>query len=225
MKLFVCALLFTVCGAVAQTTPPRSTVQATGTASVSVTPDQATINVSAVTSAATAQEAANQNATLATTIQQSIAQALGSSGSVKTIGYSVSPNYNFPRDGSPAVLTGYTVTNSIQVTLNDLTIVGKVIDSATSGGASRVDSLQFTLKDDTDARSQALKAAVVKAKAKADAMAGSLGLKTSTVLVIQESGAVVTPLTGLAPTAGASTPVTPGQLTVTGNVTISVEMQ
>lgn len=199
-------------------------MQATGTASVSVTPDQATINVSAVTSAATAQEAASQNATLATTIQQAIAQALGSSGSVKTIGYSVSPNYNYPKDGGPPVLVGYTVTNSIQVMLNDLTITGKVIDAATAGGATRIDSLQFTLKDDTDARSQALKAAVVKAKAKADAMAGSLGLKTSTVLVIQESGAVVTPLTGVTVGAGTTTPVTPGQLTVTGNVTISVEM-
>jgi len=223
MKLLICALLLTTAGAFGQTAPPRSTVQATGTASVSVTPDQAQINVSAVTSAATAQEAANQNATLATTVQQAIAQALGTSGSVKTIGYSVTPNYNFPRDGSPAVLIGYTVTNSIQVTLNDLTIAGKVIDSATQAGASRIDSLQFTLKDDTEARSQALKAAVLKAKAKADAMAASLGLKTTSVLVIQESGAVVTPLTGVAGTA-ASTPITPGQLTVTGNVTISVEM-
>ena len=203
-------------------TPPRSTVQASGTDNVSVTPDQAQINVSAVTQASTAQEAASQNATIATAIQSALAQAIGGSGNVKTVNYSVTPNYLYPQNASP-VLTGYTVTNTIQVTLNDLSITGKVIDTATQSGASRIDSLQFTLKDDTDARSQALKAATVKAKAKAEAMAASLGLKTGGVLVIQESGAVIQPLTTPG-TAVASTPVQPGQLTVTGNVTISVEL-
>jgi uncharacterized protein YggE len=207
--------------------PARGSVQATGTASVSVTPDQAQINVSAVTTAPTAQDAANQNATVATNILQQLTQALGSSGTVKTVYYSVTPNYNFPRDGSPAVLTGYTVTNSMQATLNDLSITGKIIDTATQAGATRIDSLSFTLKDDTDAKSQALKAAVVKAKSKADAMAASLGLKTGPVTVIQESGAViVNDLRTGAPTGvGTSTPVAVGPLTVTGNVTISVEMQ
>jgi len=157
---------------------PRS-VQATGTASISVTPDQAQINVSAVTQAATAQEAAGQNATIATNIQGALAQALGNSGTVKTVNYSVNPIYTYGKDGT-STLTGYTVTNTIQVTLNDLTITGKVIDTATQAGASRIDSLQFTLKDDTDARSQSLRAATVRAKAKADAMAASVGQKTGT---------------------------------------------
>jgi uncharacterized protein len=204
-------------------TPQPSTVQATGTGSVSVTPDQAQINVSAVTQASTAQDAANQNATIATNIQAQLTQALGSSGTVKTVNYSVSPNYKFATDGTSTLL-GYTVTNSIQVTLNDLSITGKIIDTATQAGATRVDSLQFTLKDDTDARSQALRAATLRAKAKADAMAASVGLKTGSFLVIQESGAVVQPLTtGVAPGA-AATPVTPGQLSVTGNVTIAVQL-
>jgi uncharacterized protein YggE len=203
--------------------PQRSTVQSTGTASISVTPDQAQINVSAITQAATAQDAVSQNATIATNIQTQLAQALGTSGTVKTVSYSVNPTYTYAKDGT-ATLTGYTVTNSIQVTLNDLSITGKVIDTATQAGASRIDSLQFTLKDDTDARSQALKAATLKAKAKADAMAASVGLKTGAFLVIQESGAVVQLLTPGGTAGTASTPVQPGQLSVTGNVTISVEL-
>ncbi len=192
-------------------------------ASVSVTPDQAQINVSAITQAVTAQDAANQNATIATNIQSQLAQALGTSGTVKTVNYSVTPNYTYHNDGT-SVLNGYTVTNSIQVTLNDLTITGKVIDTATQAGASRIDGLSFSLKDDTDARSQALKAATLKAKAKADAMAASVGLKTGSFLVIQEYGAVVQPLTTIAAPGATATPVQPGQLNVTGNVTIAVEL-
>lgn len=223
MKL-VCSLVFlTALSGLAQTPQPRATVQATGTASVSVTPDQAQISVSAVTQAATAQDAANQNATIANNIQTQLAQALGSSGTVKTTNYSVTPNYNYPNNGPP-VLVSYTVTNTIQVTLNDLSITGKIIDTATQAGATRIDSLTFTLKDDTDARSQALKAATVKAKAKADAMASSVGLKTGSFLAIQEAGAVVQPVTVSTPGTSASTPVQPGNLNVTGNVTIAVEL-
>jgi uncharacterized protein YggE len=220
MKL-ICALLLTF-SAMAQT-PQRSTVQANGNATISVTPDQAQINVSVVTQAATAQDASSQNATIATNVQAQLTQVLGSSGTVKTISYSVSPNYNYPQNGPP-VLTGYTVTNSIQVTLNDLTITGKIIDTAVQSGATRIDSLSFTLKDDTDARSQALKAATLKAKAKADAMAASVGLKTGAFLVIQESGAVVQSIITNAPGTTATTPVQPGTVGVTGNVTIAVEL-
>ena len=204
-------------------TPQRSSVLATGTGSVSVTPDQAQINVSAITQAATAQDATTQNATIAANIIAQVTQALGGSGTVQTVNYSVSPVYSYPKDGSAAVLTGYTVTNSIQVTLNNLTIAGKIIDTAVQAGASRIDSLQFSLKDDSSARAQALSAATLKAKAKAAAMASSVGLKTGSFITIQESGAMVqaVTLTG-APTA--TTPIQSGNLTVTGNVTISMDL-
>ena len=222
MKLVCCLLVFAALSATAQVTP-RAAVEATGTATISVTPDQAQINISAITQAPSAQDAVSQNATIAANIIGQVTQAVGSSGAVKTVAYAVSPNYTYPQN-APAVLSGFTVTNTIQVTLTDLTITGKIIDTATQAGASRIDSLQFTLKDDTDARSQALRAATVKAKAKADAMAASVGLKTGNFFAIQEAGAVVQPMR-LGATAGtAATPVQAGTLDVTGNVTISVEL-
>src|SRR5580700_4014269 len=99
MKILSTLFLITALSVSAQG-PQRSTVQATGTGSVAVTPDQAQIDVSAITQAATAQDAASQNATLATNIQAQVAQVLGTSGSVKTINYSVSPNYTVAKDGT-----------------------------------------------------------------------------------------------------------------------------
>ncbi len=203
-------------------TAARSTVVASGTASVSVSPDQAQINVSAVTQAATAQDATSQNATIASNIISQLTQALGSSGTVQTVSYSVNPVYT--TQGGNSVLTGYTVTNNIQVTLNDLTITGKIIDTAVQAGASRIDSLQFTLKDDSAARAQALGAATNKAKALATAMATSVGLTASSFVTIQEFGASVLAPTTLGTAAPTATPVQPGQLTVTGNVTISMQL-
>ena len=212
--LFLCAALTLS----AQTTLPRSVITATGQASVSVTPDQARIDASVVTQAATAQDAGNQNASITTNVIAQVKQALGTTGTVQTVSYSINPNYN-----STGTLTGYTVTNTIQIVLNDLTRTGPVVDTATQAGATRINSLQFTLKDDSAPRSQALQSAVVKAKAKADAMASSLGLRTRAVLVIQESGAAIQSLvTSFAPTT--ATPVLPGDVSVQGNVTIEVEL-
>ncbi len=150
-------------------------------------------------------------------------QALGASGTVQTIGYSVNPVY--ATQGGNSVLTGYMVTNSIQATLNDLTLTGTIIDTAVQAGASRVDSLSFSLKDDTSARSQALAAATTKAKALATAMATAAGLQPGRFITIQEAGAtVLTPTTlGSAPTSS-TTPIQSGQLTITGSVTISMQL-
>jgi uncharacterized protein YggE len=221
MKLVVSFFILTALNAMAQG-PSRSSVVASGTASVSVTPDQAQINVSAVTQAATAQDATSQNATIAANIIAQETQALGGSGTVQTVNYSVNPVYT--TQGGNTVLTGYMVTNSIQVTLNDLTMTGKIIDTAVQAGASRIDSLQFTLKDDSSARSQALGVATTKAKTLAAAMAASVGLQTGPFITIQESGTVVATPTTLGTAAPTTTPIQPGQLTVTGNVTISMQL-
>jgi uncharacterized protein YggE len=222
MKSAWLALFLTAALASAQTTGAgsRSSVRSTGDGSVSVTPDQARVQVSAITQATTAQTAATQNASIAANIIAQLTSALGTSGTVKTVSYTISPTYNYPAGGTP-VLTVYTVTNTIEVMLSDVTIAGKIVDTATQAGATRIDSLQFSLKDDTAARTQALRAATLKAKSKADAMAASVGLKTGAIIVIQESGAVVQPLTS---TLAAATPIQPGTLNVTANVTLEVEL-
>ena len=102
-------------------------------------------------------------------------------------------------------------------------MTGKIVDTATGAGATRIDGLQFGLKDDSAARAQALKAAVQKARSKADAMASGVGLKVGTVIVVQESGAVEIPVT-TALAATPSTPIVTGSLTVTGSVIIEAEL-
>jgi hypothetical protein len=217
MRLVASFFLLALLSAPAQT-GNRSTVVASGTASISVTPDQAQIDVSAVTQAASAQDATSQNATIAANIIAQVTQALGTSGTVQTVNYSVNPTYN-----NQGNLTGYSVTNTIQVTLNDLTITGKIIDTAVQAGASRIDSLQFTLKDDSGPRAQALAAATNKAKTLANAMAAAAGLQATSFITIQEAGAtVVSPTLGTA--APTTTPIQSGQLTVTGTVTISMQL-
>ena len=199
-------------------------VQAVGNASVSATPDQALIQLSVVTMAVSATDASNQNATQVNAVLAALAGVLGPNANIKTLSYSLTPNYNFPQNG-PQVLTGYTAQNTVQVTLTDLSLIGKVIDTGIQSGANRVQGLSFGLQNDQPVRTQALKAATVQAKANADAMAAGLGLTTGSIILIQE-GATVTPSPVLlaAASAAPSTPIETGVVNIQASVTIQVSI-
>jgi uncharacterized protein YggE len=205
------------------TRPPF--VRAVGQGNISVQPDLANIDFSVITTAGTAQSAASQNATQVATLLAALQTLLGSTGNTQTIGYSLSPNYNYPPGGNP-VLTGYTASNTIQVAASDLSMVGTIIDTGVQAGATNVQSLQFTLKNPDPATQQALAAATTQAKAHAAAMASGVGMHTGTVNSIQENVSTnVTPVNG-APgaTAATTTPVLPGLVYIQATVTLEVAL-
>jgi uncharacterized protein YggE len=207
-------------------TPPS--IRVSGEATVTVQPDQARIDIGVTTQAQTAQAAAADNAQRLETVLAELRRALGAGAEIKTAGYSLNPDYRYPKDGGRPTITGYTATNIVRVTLNDLTQVGRAIDAATQSGANQVQRLQFTLKDEQAAQSQALRAAAVKARAQAEALAQALGLKIVRVLSVAESGAGVQPIMrdvalGRAE-AAVSTPVEPGTIEVRAAVTLTVEI-
>lgn len=203
-------------------TPRR--IQAVGTASITIKPDQARITVGVRTSAGTAQEAASQNSTLVDAVIKAVMQVIGGKGSLKTVNYSITPDYR--TNNGQSQLVGYIVTNSIEVSVNDLSLIGPVIDAAVQAGANSIGSPTFTLQDPEPVRQQALSAAAKQARAHADAIASGLGGKTGAVISAQE-GASYTPLTVNAPSAtvGVSTPIQPGTLDISATVTIMVELQ
>jgi uncharacterized protein YggE len=112
---------------------------------------------------------------------------------IRTIAYTLRPDY---RDGTPddgPVVTGYVASNIVRVTLEDLGQIGTVIDTATAAGANRVQALRFTLKDEAAARAEALKQAAVQARAEARTLAAALDLDVVRVLSVSEAGPGVIP--------------------------------
>jgi len=216
-------MLFSL-AATAQTVPRRY-IRAFGEGSVSITPDQAKIQFSVVTQAPTAEAAAAQNATQVTTLLAALRSVLGPQAELKTLSYSVSPNYSSPRDGTPPVLIGYTVSNTVEATINDLSLIGRLIDAGIQAGGNRVQGLRFGLRNDVPVRQQALRLATAQAKADADAMAAGLSLRTGAVVSIQE-GVVVSPqpLDVRSLAAAPTTPIETGQIDVRATVTVEFEI-
>ncbi len=199
------------------------TVQAIGTYSLAVTPDQVSLDIGVTTQGNTAQEAAQSNSTLATTVQNAIKQLLGSNGSVQTVSYYISPRYSTV-SGQPSVIVGYTATNTVRATTSDLSIPGRLIDTANQAGATNISSLTFSLQNSEPAKQTALTAAAKQAMEHAKAIASGFGARIGAVRAAQE-GATVTPLTTDIKVAAPTTPIQTGNVTVTASVTLSVQLQ
>lgn len=220
--LFVLAAL-SFCSLTAQAQARRQFIRAVGDATVSAAPDQVKIDIAVTTQAGTAQEASTQNANQVSVVLAQLRQLLGVNADIKTINYSVAPNYRYPQGGGLPTLVGYIATNTVEVTLGDTSLAGKVIDTATQAGATTVSGLRFGLKDDQPSRAQALRAAAVQARAHADAIAAGLGVRTGAVISAEEGVSInVQPRAGV--TSAAATPIEPGMLDVHATVTLEVEI-
>jgi uncharacterized protein YggE len=208
-----------------------ATIQVMGQAEVSETPDRVYIDIGVTTQAQKSQEAAAQNAGRVATVIAAVRQAAGPSAQLTTTEYSVSPDYHYPRDGGSPTLVGYSVSNVVQVRLDDLRKIGPVIDAATQAGSNNVQNVRFALRDAESPRREALREAARNARQDAQDLAGALGLKVVRVLTVDEQGggvrqpliypqAVKTEL----PAAPPPTPVEPGAIDVGVAVTLTVEV-
>jgi uncharacterized protein YggE len=211
-----------------QERPVRPNIRVNGEATVSAQPDEAQIDIGVTSQAATAQAAATTNAAKLETTLATLRSMLGARADIKTISYSVSPNYRYPREGGQPTIAGYTATNIVQVKTGDLKEVGKLIDSATQSGANTIHSLRFTLKDDQAVRNRALAEAAGKARAKAEAIAAALGVKIVRLLQVEE-GVGVGPrpqqyAMAEARMAGAPTPIESGTVDITVNIVLTFEV-
>ncbi|HYB91639.1 MAG TPA: SIMPL domain-containing protein [Candidatus Binataceae bacterium] len=191
-------------------------------------PDIADLNLAIEFHAPTAAEASSRNAALAAKVVSALESKLGDKGKVWTGGYSLTPEYDERQKREKPNIVGYKAENSITVETADMAILGSLIDSAVAAGANRVNYVNFSLKDDTKARSEAIAKASRDATAQAQALAAALGvrlkriIKASTesaerpVRIAQGIGAVM---------AMAPTPIEPSQLTVPATVSLTYEIE
>jgi uncharacterized protein YggE len=202
-------------------------VRASGDATVTANPDRASVDIGVQTHAPTAQAAAQQNAEQTGQVVKTIRHALGSGGEVKTSDYRLAPQYEYTAN-HPARLTGYEATNTVRVTVDDLSILGKIIDAATSTGANNISGISFTLKDDGPLRATALRQAAINARANAETVAKALDLQVVGVLQVEPTEIpAVRPLPmyrqAVAMSAAPATPIEAGTLDVHASVTVTLE--
>jgi len=170
--LIVMMLCSTSLAAENENLPP--TISVNGEGIVEATPDRAKISVTVVTREKNPSEVRNSNARAATSVINSIVALGVERKNISTGNYSFNPIYR-PLEKLKREIEGYEATNSVTIIVDDLNLVGKIIDTALKNGANHVDGLEFGLRNKNSYRDEALRLAVLDAKRKAEIVAAALG--------------------------------------------------
>jgi uncharacterized protein YggE len=200
-----------------------------GTATVQRAPDRAFLQLSTETRAPRPEEAQQKNAQAMTGVQQAMKKAGVSSDAIRTLGVNLREDVDWVN--GKRMSRGFVVTNSIEVRMDDLEGLGRLMDAAVASGATGIGDVRFDLKDRAAAEREALKLAVADAKGRAEAAAAGAGLHLGSILRIEEQGerrGVPIPMmraTAMAAQAQAPTPVEAGQIEIVANVVLTVAIQ
>lgn len=206
-----------------QTVAPN-TLQATASYTLHAAPDKATFTVGVRVYNADAKAAQEQCAQKA----QALTQALRDKGlkddALQTAEYSVQPEYDYSK--SAQTLKGYTVTNTLSVTVNDLSALGEILGAAGQNGANEIYGIEYSIKNYDVLYNQALEQAVAATKEKAADMAKGAGVALSGILSIQEGANQSSPILygnyateSATADGGATVPVQGGRLDITATAT------
>ena len=206
----------------ASTTQQPPEILVNGTSEVLAAPDEAIVRLGILRQADVAETAQEQANAIAKEILSAIAKVGVPAKDVQTARLVLSPVYS---RGSVQRVVSYNATNTVSVRLDNLAIVGNVIDAGLQAGANQLEGVQFRLKNELPSREEALREAVQEARGKAQAMADALQVKLGEVNEASEGGVSVVPraLTfapSAAPAGQEPTPVSPGEIEIRANVTI-----
>jgi uncharacterized protein len=206
----------------------RPTIRVTEEAMVPTPPDRARVHLAVVTQAPNAADAASRNAERVARVIAALRGRLGQEVRIETAGYTLNPDYRYKPEGGQPTLAGYTASNTVRVTIDDLKAVGRAIDVAINAGANQVQSLEFLLRDETGPQTEALRLAARRARAKAEALAAALDQRVVRVLAVEEAGAApprpFLAAMSLERDASAKTPIEPGSIEARASVTLTVEI-
>lgn len=159
-------------------------ISVSGRGVVSAKPDIASITIGVIEEHEDAKIAQAENAKKMEQVLETV-KALGiEDKDLKTSNFSVNPNYDY---NNRSQITGYSVSNSLTITVRDIDKTGEIIDKAMNAGANYVGQIYFTLDDDSVYYGQALESAIESANKKAKAIAGSIGVTIGKPVSITET--------------------------------------
>jgi uncharacterized protein YggE len=161
-------------------------ISTSGSASVALAPDVATVRASVETNAPTAGEATSQNNDVYERVVGAVRNLGVNRQDVSLDYYDVS--YRSPNEPTGNARTGYTVYRRFSVAVRNIQTAGNVTDACLGAGATSISGVTFGLSDDSTARTQATNRAVVNARAIAETLARAAGLHIFGIKAMQTGG-------------------------------------
>src|SRR5829696_1888968 len=163
----------------ANVTNSNSTLSVSGTAFTKVKPDRVVISIGVETTDKTAKASLAANSELMNKIIIALRNLGIKENETSTSSFTISPNYNYTESGTVLNITGFTVTNSVQIDSSILANISSWIDAAVASGANSINSIDFRISNKIleDTKNMLIKDAIANVEEKADIVSSALGLK------------------------------------------------
>ena len=171
-------------------------ITVSGSATISVEPDLAILDMGVEAFGKTVSFARSDAAIAMDAIVSSLKSEGVLEKDIQTQRLNISPKYEWQEISigsqvtNKQVLTGYSVSNYVRVKIRDLDHVGKIVDSASESGGDfvRVNGISFNLEDTYNLMPQLREQAVQNAFMKADEYASAAGLRLGSITSLSEVG-------------------------------------
>jgi uncharacterized protein len=186
MLLATAALCMARPGMAADDSKTERFVSVSATGSVVAVPDTAYITAGVLTEADTARDALSRNNVATAKLIDGLKAAGISPKDIQTSQLNVSPRYTQPRDGRPATISGYMVSNQVRITVRDVKRLGEILDQAITLGANQMHGIAFEVSTAESLKDDARKAAMQNARRRAELYATAAGAQLGEVLRIAE---------------------------------------
>src|SRR5215212_224947 len=154
----------------ANVTNSNSTLSVSGNAFTKVKPDRVVISIGVETTNKTAKASLAANSESMNKTIAALRNLGVKENETSTSSFTISPNYNYTKSGTILNITGFTVTNSIQIDSSTLANISSWIDAAVASGANSINSIDFRISNDKleDTKNMLIKDAIANAEEKAD---------------------------------------------------------
>ena len=216
--------------------PSGTLISISAQGEASRTPDTADISAGVVTEAVESKAAMQANAEQMEKLMKAIKKAGIDEKDVQTSGISLMPRYSYPENsaGSPdrpgREITSYMARNTVSITVRKLDDLSEVIDALAAAGANQIYGPSFSIGEPEPLLDEAREKALQQARARAESYAKELDTKVRRIVSISEGshGNMPRPMMRAEMASAkdsASTPVAPGETTMSVNLELVFELE
>lgn len=162
------------------------TVRVGGEATITATPDQATVRFGVVSEAETAEAARQKNAEAAKAAMNAVRGMNVPESQMRMESLRLQPQREYNPETKTREQTGYEATREVVVELSDLEQLPRLVAEVVQRGANRLEGINYGLSDKTAQRNDALRQAATSARDKARLLASTLDGELGPVREISE---------------------------------------
>lgn len=148
-------------------------------------PDQANVSVGVEIFAKTVEEATSENQAILDRIMEALEEEGIAAEDIQTSNYSLWAEQRHNEEGFQGI-TGYRVSNQVNVTVRDINSLGVVLAAVTEAGANSIHGVHFSVSDPAALEAKARALAMEDARARAQELSGLAGLELGAAKLISE---------------------------------------